>query len=92
MSTAEARVLRLDGELTLARAGAIWRAVLEAPPPVAIELAGVTGLDSAGVALLLALGDEAERRGQPRPELRGLPQRYHDLCRAHRVENGNGHV
>ncbi len=92
MSMPEAGVLRLDGELTLARVGAIWRAVLESPPPCAIELAGVTGLDSAGVALLLALGDEAERRGQPRPELRGLPQRYHDLCRAHRVENGNGHV
>lgn len=91
MSTAEAGLLRLDGELTLARAGSIWRKRRGAAPPATIELGGVTALDSAGVALLLALGDEAERLGRPRPALRGLPQRYHDLCRAHRIENGSEH-
>jgi len=84
---ARAGVLAIDGELTIATAATRFR---ELRPRLAgigrISFDGVTAIDSAGVAVVLALQAAA---GMPMPSLTGLPARFDQLCVAHRV-GGNG--
>lgn len=52
----------------------------------AIDLAAVSSIDSAGVALVRQLGAEAAAaRGHP-PVLHNPPPAYHQVCRAHRLD------
>jgi anti-anti-sigma factor len=45
--------LHLTGELTIFRATELKQLILSSPPPVEIDLAGVTEIDTAGLQLLL---------------------------------------
>lgn len=68
MTGAAVRVLSVDGDLVLARAPEIKGLLLEAlrdPEPLAVELGGVTRIDTAGVQLLLLLERLAATRGIP---------------------------
>ena len=49
------------------------------------DLASVTHIDSAGVALLRAVRAEQRARGLAVASLRSVPERYRALCLAHRV-------
>lgn len=49
----QARVLRIEGELTIFRAAELKPVLLDHPAPSEIDLSGVTELDTAGVQLLL---------------------------------------
>lgn len=49
------------------------------------DLAAVTELDSAGVALLRAVQAQQRGLGLPTATLRGVPERYRALCLAHRI-------
>jgi anti-sigma B factor antagonist len=54
--------LRIEGELTIVRAAELKAALLDGPPPTAIDLSGVTEIDSAGLQLLLLARREAQAR------------------------------
>lgn len=60
-------VLRIEGELTIFRAAELKPLLLAEPLPLAIDLSGVTEIDTAGVQLLLLAKNTA--RAQQR-ELR----------------------
>ena len=49
------------------------------------DLAAVTDLDSAGLALLRAVQAQQRALGLPTATLRGVPERYRALCLAHRI-------
>ncbi len=66
-ATGAAPPLRLTGELTIFRAAELKQLILACPPPVEIDLAGVTDIDTAGLQLLLlakqtAVADKRELR------------------------------
>lgn len=52
-------VLRIEGELTVVRATELKPVVLSDPPPVEIDLSGVTEMDTAGLQLLILAKREA---------------------------------
>lgn len=54
------------------------------------DLAGVTDIDSAGVALLRALQAEQRARGLTPASLHSVPERYRALCLAHRLADADG--
>lgn len=87
----EGKTLALSGELTAATVGRQWKQRLaEARSASRINLAVVTGIDSAGVAMVRCLQAEASREGGKRAELVELPERFEQICLAHRIEAG-GH-
>lgn len=51
--TSGAEVLHIQGELTIFRAAELKPQILGKAPPAAIDLAGVTEIDTAGLQLLL---------------------------------------
>lgn len=82
---AEAAPLRLQGELDARSVPAMARRLRGAALPAAIDLAGVTSIDSAGVAFLRTLQARAAAAGQDVPALLNTPAHYHQLIAAHRV-------
>ena len=91
MPAAEAdATLALPARVDAAAAAALYRTwAPRAAALAAIDFAAVTGIDSAGVALVRALALQAQsRRGAP-PRLLAPPPRYCQLCLAHRVEPGD---
>ena len=52
-------VLKITGEFTIFRATELKQALLCEPPPVEIDLSGVTEIDTAGVQLLMLAKKEA---------------------------------
>lgn len=70
-----------------AAAATLWRAWRPRLAQIGVfDLAGVVGLDSAGVALLRAArAAQVAMRGGAAAELRNVPERYRALCLAHRV-------
>jgi anti-sigma B factor antagonist len=64
-----AKALALDGELTIYHAAELRQTLLaalaDAPEGLAIDLAGVTEIDSAGVQLLMASKRAANASGRP---------------------------
>lgn len=82
---ADGATVRLYGEFDLAAADVLRRAVAAAQPDpetgsIVLVLAGVTFLDSTGIATLLALRAEAATRGR-RLVLRGAGPRLMRLLR-----------
>lgn len=77
------RVLRLQGALDKMSAAA----VLASLPATAdaIDLGGVTDIDSAGIALIAELIQRSLAAGGPRPVIRGRPEGLDALCRAYRI-------
>lgn len=57
--------LALEGELTIFRAAELRQALLDNPPPEALDLSGVTEIDTAGLQLLMLARGEAERAQRP---------------------------
>ncbi|MFC0679938.1 lipid asymmetry maintenance protein MlaB [Lysobacter korlensis] len=67
--------LRLEGDLTIARAAEVKPELLAAlTGPLDVDLSGVTVIDGAGLQLLIMLGREAQRRN--------VPVRWHSPSRA----------
>ena len=62
MSNASA--LRIDGELTIFRAAELKQVLLADPPPLEIDLSGVTEIDTAGVQLLMLAKKTAQAAGR----------------------------
>jgi anti-anti-sigma factor len=62
-SAGPAPVLRIEGELTIFRAAELKGLLLSDPAPQEIDLSGVTEMDSAGLQLLLAAQQAANRQG-----------------------------
>ncbi|MFT3736790.1 MAG: STAS domain-containing protein [Rhodocyclaceae bacterium] len=66
-ASAEALLLKLEGEITIYRAEEIRQALiaaLETQRSIALDLSAVTELDTTGVQLLLAARRTAQTRGQ----------------------------
>jgi anti-sigma B factor antagonist len=63
-----AEVLRLTGELTIFRADELKQLLTSEPAALAIDLSGVTEIDTAGVQLLL-LSQQTAPAGQAAPRL-----------------------
>ncbi len=79
-------VLTLPARLDAAAVAAIYREwAPRARSLAAIDLAAVQAIDSSGVALVRALRKLAQAGGGALPALRGAPQRYAELCAAHRL-------
>ncbi len=53
-------VLRIEGELTIFRAAELMPALLRQPPPLEIDLSGVTDFDTAGLQLLMLAKKSAQ--------------------------------
>jgi ABC-type transporter Mla MlaB component len=82
--------LTLPAQLDAAAAAALYRAwAPRAATLAAIDFGPVQALDSAGVALVRALGADATRAGVAAPRLLAVPPRYRQLCLAHRVPAGD---
>jgi len=80
-------VLRLPARVDATVAAALYREwAPRAATLAAIDFAQVTTIDSAGVALVRALGAQAQRAGASSPRLESVPARYAELCLAHRLE------
>jgi ABC-type transporter Mla MlaB component len=91
VSPTDPGVLAIAGALTVASVPARFRELRAAAAEAAVfDLGAVDAIDSAGVAMIQALRGIAERRHGRRPALRALPERFRQLCIAHRVEL-NGH-
>jgi ABC-type transporter Mla MlaB component len=87
VSATEPGLLAIDGELTVDSVPRRWPQLLaQADGVQTIDLAGVTAIDSAGLALIQALRAAAARLTGQRPLLRQPPARMRALCVAHRVE------
>ena len=85
----EGKTLELSGELTATTIGRQWKQwLIEARSASRISLKSVTGIDSAGVAMVRCLQAEASRASGTRPALVELPARYEQICLAHRIEAG----
>ena len=83
---AESGTLRLPPQVDAAAAGALYRAAAARISTLeAIDFGAVRQIDSAGVALVLAL---RALRGAP-IQLRSVPARFETLCLAHRVSLGS---
>ena len=85
MSTAD--VLALPARVDVSTVPALHRDAVRAAPAGAIDLAGVTTIDSAGVAFVLELVERAQRSGVT-TQLRNVPEHFAQLCKAHRVSVG----
>jgi ABC-type transporter Mla MlaB component len=81
---AESAPLRLEGDLDARSVPALARRLRGQPLPAALALAGVTAIDSAGVAFLRTLQARAAAAGAALP-LQHAPAHYHQLIAAHRV-------
>ena len=80
------QVLRPEGVLGSAQVrGLHARWAADAGRLVAIDLAAVTDIDSAGVAWIGWMLQRSAQSASRSPSLLNPPQRYHDICRAHRV-------
>ena len=80
---ATAEGLALSGELVFGSATAAYGEglrLLHARPTACIDLAGVTSIDSAGLAVLLAWRAAVVVGGNP-PSVRGLPDKAQALAR-----------
>lgn len=84
MPASESSSLRLDGELDAAAVPALARR-LRGVIPAAIDLGGISGIDSAGVAFVRTLQARAVAAGRPLPRVLDAPAHYHQLIGAHRV-------
>jgi ABC-type transporter Mla MlaB component len=82
---AEPASLRIDGELDARSVPALARRLRAAALPAAIDLSGVSAIDSAGVAFLRTLQARASAAGKAVPALLNAPAHYHQLIAAHRV-------
>lgn len=82
-----AAVEALPATVDAAVAAGLWRRWRPRLAQIgAFDLAAVTELDSAGVALLRAVrAVQAGTRGATPATLRNVPERYRALCVAHRV-------
>lgn len=84
----EGEVLHLAGELDRAAATAAWPALLPLLAGIrTIEIAAVTRLDSAGLALLAEAVARVAAHG-PTPGLSGAPVGLVELCAAYRLDAG----
>lgn len=87
MSPSEGDTLRIGGTLTVASVPARWRELRTAAlDATTFDLAAVDDVDSAGVALVQTLRRAAAERLGRLPTLQALPERFRQLCIAHRVE------
>jgi phospholipid transport system transporter-binding protein len=87
VSANEASTLAISGELTVDSSAARWRELQpQAARARAIDLAGVTAIDSAGLALVQALRQLARRAHGGLPPVLHIPTRMQQLCIAHRVD------
>ncbi|MDR0635218.1 MAG: STAS domain-containing protein [Azoarcus sp.] len=77
-------IMPLDGPLTLRTVAARLERALPAGD-FALDLGGVTQVDSAALALLLAWARRAKARGS-RIELRALPESLHALARLYGID------
>ena len=83
----EGQTLELSGALTATTVGAQWKQRLATARSAAtISLAGVTELDSAGVAMVRCLQRAARRDGGQCATLEDLPERFEQICLAHRID------
>jgi anti-anti-sigma factor len=57
-------VLRIEGELTIFRAAELKPVLLAQPAPLAIDLSGVTEIDTAGLQLLMVAKQAALAKGR----------------------------
>lgn len=73
-------VVQLHGALLRTEVDALWRA-LPVGPVRAIDLAGATALDTAGLALVLELAGRAD----PVAPVTHAPAAFADLCQAYRL-------
>lgn len=79
-------VLHVDGRLDRAAVRALWPQVQALAAGVdTLDLAGVSGLDSAGLALLAELAARPAATGG-RPRIAGQPPGLADLCAAYRMD------
>lgn len=89
MSSSSDATLRLPARVDAGVAAALYRQWHgRAAALAAIDLAAVASIDSAGVALVRQLRQEAAAaRGTP-PLLHNPPPGYLQVCRAHRLADG----
>ena len=82
----KADTLALPARVDATAVASLWQACERAPPGT-IDFGAVQEIDSAGLAFVAALcGVAGPRRGSSRPALVNVPERFEQLCRAHRVE------
>jgi phospholipid transport system transporter-binding protein len=87
VSATEGSTLAIDGELTVTSSAARWRELRpKASAAHAIDLAGVTAIDSAGLAVVQALRRLARDAHGQLPPVLHVPARMQQLCVAHRVD------
>jgi phospholipid transport system transporter-binding protein len=91
VSASEPSTLAIGGTLTVDSSAARWRELRpQAAAAQVIDLAGVDAIDSAGLALVQALRQEACRAHGSLPRVQHVPARMQQLCIAHRVDlDGN---
>jgi ABC-type transporter Mla MlaB component len=87
VSPSEDTTLAIGGVLTVDSSAARWRELHpRADGAHAIDLAGVDEIDSAGLALVQALRQQACRAHGSLPPVLHIPARMQQLCIAHRVD------
>lgn len=77
--------LHLSGRLQRDSVTALWAALPRAQGIGAIDLSGVTALDTAGLALLVCVVRRATEHVTARPVLLHPPSSYASLCAAYRI-------
>ena len=77
--------LHLSGRLQREAVAALWASLPRAQAISAIDLSGVTALDTAGLALLVCVVRRANVRAKAIPVLLHPPSSYASLCAAYRI-------
>jgi ABC-type transporter Mla MlaB component len=78
-----ADALVLPANVDAAAVAALWR-TLAGAAPASIDFAAVREIDSAGLAFVVACSGLAAVSAPPK--LLNVPERFVQLCRAHRIE------
>lgn len=71
--------VHFTGPLTAAEVPTLWAQLQGRPKPAQLQLAGITRLDSAGLAMLARLAEDG-------PQLHGQPEGLQELCAAYRLD------